>query len=58
MSFIEFIEFIFQALQALQRALEIREVVTDPDGPLVAQSLHYLAEVNAHCGKLGYCMSY
>ena len=47
MSFIEFIKFIFQALQALQRALEIREVVTDPDGPLVAQSLHYLAEVNA-----------
>ncbi|CAG5131837.1 unnamed protein product, partial [Candidula unifasciata] len=32
-----------QALRALQRALEIRETDLDPDDPLVARSLHFLA---------------
>ena len=41
----------FQAAPLLQRALEIRETVLDPDHPLVAQSLHHLADLNALWGK-------
>ena len=40
-----------QAAPLLQRSLEIRETVLDPDHPLVAQSLHHLAGLNAQWGK-------
>ncbi|CAH3024140.1 unnamed protein product, partial [Porites evermanni] len=40
-----------QAAPLFQRALEIRETVLDPDHPLVAQSLHHLASLNAQWGK-------
>ncbi|XP_060562366.1 nephrocystin-3-like [Ruditapes philippinarum] len=40
-----------QALSALQRALEVRETALDPDHPIVAHSLHQLANLHAHWNK-------
>lgn len=40
-----------QALSALQRALEVRETALDPDHPMVAHSLHQLANLHAHWNK-------
>lgn len=49
--FLKCLGLLSQAAPLLQRALEIRETVLDPDHPLVAQSLHHLADLNALWGK-------
>ena len=35
----------------MQRALEVRETALDPDHPIVAHSLHQLANLHAHWNK-------
>ncbi|XP_032233897.2 nephrocystin-3 isoform X2 [Nematostella vectensis] len=49
--FLKYLGLLSQAAPSLQKALEIRESVLDPDHPLVAQSLHYLAELYSHWGN-------
>lgn len=45
--FLKSLGLLSQAAPLLQRGLEIRETVLDPDHPLVAQSFHHLACLNA-----------
>ncbi|XP_068751534.1 nephrocystin-3-like [Montipora capricornis] len=49
--FLKCLGLLSQAAPLLQRGLEIRETILDPDHPLVAQSLHHLACLNAHWRK-------
>ncbi|XP_031573125.1 nephrocystin-3-like isoform X2 [Actinia tenebrosa] len=49
--FLKCLGLLSQAAPPLHKALEIRETVLDPDHPLVAHSLHHLAELYAHWGN-------
>ncbi|XP_074629390.1 nephrocystin-3-like isoform X1 [Acropora palmata] len=49
--FLKSLGLLSQAAPLLQRGLEIRETVLDPDHPLVAQSFHHLACLNAQWKK-------
>lgn len=39
-------------MNPLQRSLELRETSLDPDHPMIARSLHYLALLHERQGKL------
>ncbi|KXJ28343.1 nephrocystin-3 [Exaiptasia diaphana] len=49
--FLKSLGLLSQAAPPQHKALEIRESTLDPDHPLVAQSLHHLAELYAHWGN-------